>query len=104
MTKKISAKKIKLDPTPGYLVIKPLEATDKTSSGIYLPESHDEKPQKGKVIAKGDDEITDSGVKRKSPANVGDVVIYKKWGGSEVKIDGEEYLFAKFDDILAIII
>ena len=59
--------------------------------------------QKGKVLAVGDDEITDSGAKRSSPAKVGNTVIYKKWGGNEVKIDGTEYLFAKFDDILAVI-
>ena len=59
--------------------------------------------QKGKVLAVGDDEITDSGAKRSSPVKVGNTVIYKKWGGNEVKIDGTEYLFAKFDDILAVI-
>ena len=51
----------------------------------------------------GPEEITDSGTKRKSPVKTGDVVIYKKWGGNEVKIEGKEFLFAKFDDILAIV-
>ena len=73
-----------------------------TASGIYLPDSAGEKPQKGKVLAIGADEITDSGAKKKSPVKVGDVVIYKKWGGSEVKIGGKEYLFSKFEDILAV--
>jgi len=95
--------KINLHPTAGYLLLEPFEAETKTSSGIYLPDSADtEKPQKGKVLAVGPDEITDSGTKRVSPAKVGDIVIYKKWGGSEVKINGKEYLFSKFDDILAI--
>ncbi|KKQ37192.1 MAG: 10 kDa chaperonin [Candidatus Woesebacteria bacterium GW2011_GWA1_37_7] len=96
-------KSIGLKPTAGYLIIEPLEAEERTSAGIYLPDSASEKPQKGKVLAVGDDELTDSGVKRKSPAQVGDVVIYKKWGGNEVKIDRVEYLFAKFDDILAVV-
>lgn len=96
------AKKTKLQPTAGYLLIEPLEASAKTDSGIYLPDSHEEKPQKGKILSVGSDEITDSGTVRKSPAKKGDVVIYKKWGGSEVKIDGKEYLFSKFEDILAI--
>lgn len=97
----MAKKKIKLKPTPGHLVIEPLEAQEKTESGIYLPESASEKPQKGKVIAVGSDETTEKGTKKKSPAKKGDTVIYKKWGGSEVKVNGKEYLFAKFDDILA---
>ena len=101
MAKK-SLKKLNLKPAPGYIVIKPLEAEGKTSSGIYLPDSANEKPQKGKILAVGGDEITDSGAKRQSPAKVGDIVIYKKWGGNEVKIDGIEYLFAKFEDVLAV--
>ena len=94
--------KLNLQPTAGYIIVEPLEAEEKTSAGIYLPDTASEKPQKGKVLAVGDDEITDSGIKKKSPVKAGDVVIYKKWGGSEVKVDGKEYLFAKFDDILAI--
>ena len=99
--KKKTKKKIKLQPTAGYLIIEPQQKEEKTASGIYLPESASDKPQKGTVIAVGDDEVTESG-KKKAPAKVGDVVVFKKWGGSEVKIDGVEYLFSKFDDILAI--
>lgn len=94
--------KINLHPTAGYLLIEPLAAETKTSSGIYLPDNASEKPQKGKILAVGEPEITDSGAKKKSPVAVGDIVVYKKWGGSEVKIEGKEYLFSKFDDILAI--
>jgi chaperonin GroES len=99
---KSKTSKINLKPTAGYLLLDPLEKEEKTATGIYLPDSASEKPQKGKVLAIGEDEITDSGAKRTSPAKVGDTVIYKKWGGNEVKIDGTEYLFAKFEDILAI--
>lgn len=95
--------KLKLNPAPGYIVIEPVGTEEKTASGIYLPDSASEKPQQGKILAVGSDEITDSGTKRKSPVRVGDVVIYKKWGGNEVKLHGVEYLFAKFDDILAIV-
>lgn len=95
-------RKLNLKPTAGYLVIEPLEAQKRTDSGIYLPESAEEKPQKGRVIAVGPDETTEQGIKKPSPASVGDVVIYKKWGGNEVKIEGKEYLFSKFEDILAI--
>ena len=99
----MATKNLNLLPTAGYLLIEPLEKEGKTPSGIYLPDSAGEKPQKGKVLAVGDDEVTDSGLKRKSPVKIGDLIIYKKWGGSEVKIDNREYLFAKFDDILAVI-
>lgn len=86
----------KLKPTAGYLLIEPLEKELKTSSGIYLPDSAGEKPQKGKVLAVGID-LKD----QKKPCKVGDFVLYKKWGGNEVKIDGKEYLFVKFEDVLA---
>lgn len=101
MTGKTSTK-TNIEPVAGYVLIEPLGAQGKTPSGIYLPDNASEKPQKGKVLAIGGDEITDSGAKRVSPAKVGDIVIYKKWGGNEVKIGDKEYLFAKFEDILAI--
>ena len=101
--KKTTTTKVKLSPTPGYLLIEPQDAETKTSSGIYLPDSATgEKPQRGTVLAVGGDEVLDNGKVRKAPAKVKDVVIYKKWGGSEVKLNGKELLFAKFDDILAI--
>ena len=102
MVKKVKNSKLNLTPTAGYLLIEPVEAETKTSSGIYLPDSTSEKPVKGKVLAVGEPEITDSGVKKTAPAKVGDIVIYKKWGGNEVKLGGKEYLFAKFEDILAV--
>lgn len=101
MAKKVKTK-LNLHPAAGYLLIEQMEAETKTASGIYLPDSAGEKPQRGRVLAVGEAEITDSGTKRTSPAKVGNVVIYKKWGGNEVKIGGREYLFAKFEDILAI--
>lgn len=100
---KAKASMLKLDPAPGYLVIEPVGAEEKTASGIYLPDSASEKPQQGKVLAVGPEEITDSGAKKKSPVKAGDTVIYKKWGGNEVKLNGIEYLFAKFDDVLAVV-
>ena len=99
----MSSKNSKIIPAAGYLLLEPTEAEDKTTSGIYLPDTASEKPQKARVLAVGDDEITDSGSTRKAGVKVGDVVIYKKWGGNEVKLESKEYLFAKFDDILAIV-
>lgn len=96
--------KLNLKPTAGYVLIAQEETVRKTSSGIVLPESHEEKPSKGKVLAVGpssccDDDDCKCG---ESPCKVGDVVIYKKWGGNEYKVDDKEYLFVKFEDILAI--
>ncbi|KKQ85575.1 MAG: 10 kDa chaperonin [Candidatus Woesebacteria bacterium GW2011_GWB1_38_8] len=99
----MTRKKLNLKPAAGYVLLEPMEAEEKTASGIYLPDSASEKPQQGKVLAVGPDEVTDSGTVRKSSTKAGDIVIYKKWGGNEVKLDGKEYLFAKFDDILAIV-
>lgn len=97
-------KKVGIQPAAGYLLIEPQEAVSKTAGGIYLPESASgEKPQQGTVLSVGSDEITDGGAKKPAPAKTGDSVIYKKWGGNEVKIDGVEYLFVKFEDILAVI-
>jgi len=94
---------LNIKPAPGYLLLEPLEAENKTVGGIYLPESASEKPQQAVVLAVGDDEIVENGSKRKSPVKTKDKVIYKKWGGNEVKLNGKEYLFAKFDDILAVV-
>ena len=94
--------KLNLKPTAGYLLIAPLEKEGRTASGIYLPDSVGEKPQKGKILAVGPAEITEKGAKRPSPVKTGDVVVYKKWGGNEVKVEGKEYLFVKFEDVLAI--
>lgn len=93
----------KLHPAAGYLIVSPMEKQTQTASGIYLPDSSGDKPQQGVVIAVGADELLDSGAKKSSPAKKGDSVIYKKWGGNEVKISGVEYMFIKFDDILAVV-
>lgn len=96
-------KKLNITPGAGYILIEPAEKEQKTSSGIYLPDSSGDKPQQGTVIAIGAPEVTDNGTKREAPASLGSRVIYKKWGGNEVKIDGHEYLFVKFEDVLATI-
>lgn len=89
---------------PGYALIEPVEVQKQTAAGIVLPDTHDEKSQKGRVIALGGPQVTDSGKKITPQFKVGDTVVYKKWGGDEVKFDmtGKEYLFVKFEDILAI--
>ena len=103
MNTKSNAAIDQIQPAPGYLLIKPDEQETKTSSGIYLPDNaKTEKPQKGSVLAVGANQIS-SDKELSSPAQKGSSVIYKKWGGNEVKIDNVEYLFVKFEDILAVI-
>ena len=101
--KKVTLKASNLQPLPGYVLVEPGEVQKQTESGIYLPDSHDEKPQQGKVLAVGGDWVTEYGATVKAPAKKGDTVIYKKWGGNEVKIGDVEYQFLKFEDILAIV-
>jgi chaperonin GroES len=97
----------KLQPTAGYILVKPVGLEKKTESGIYLPDSHDEKPQKAKVLAVGPEEITDAGAKRAAPCKVNDTIIYKKWGGNEVNLSigkkEDELLFIEFKDVLAVV-
>ena len=93
----------KLTPMPGYVLVAPTEKTTQTAGGIYLPDNHDEKPQAGTVLAVGADWVSEQGATVKSPVKSGDKVVYKKWGGNDVKIADIEYQFLKFEDILAVI-
>lgn len=90
-------------PAPGYVMVRAIEREQKTQAGIYLPDSaKEDKPMTGEVVLVGDNEINDHGIERKSPVKVGNKVVYKKWGGNEVKLEDQEFVFIKFDDILAI--
>ena len=90
-------------PTAGYILIEPEKVETKTASGLYLPETAtQEKPQKGKVLANGS-AIYQESKEINSPAKIGETVIYKKWGANEIKEDGKDYLFVKFEDVLAIV-
>ena len=95
----------KIKPAPGYVLIEPLEEERKTPSGIVLPDSHEEKPQAGRVVATGEILTTEYGAKIKSPCAAGNLVVFKKWAGNEYRPQGEnkDFLFVKFDDIMAII-
>ena len=97
------ATKLNLHPTPGYVLVEPIDVQKQTATGIYLPDTHDEKPQEGKVLAIGGTWITDQGAHINPPCKVGQRVIYKKWGGNDVKVGTTEYQFLKFEDILAVV-
>ena len=93
---------MKIKPLSDRIVIEALEAEDKSSGGIYLPETAKEKPQMGKVIAAGAGRITDAGETVKPEVKVGDKVLYGKYSGTEVTVDGKYYLIVRESDILAI--
>ena len=82
------------------ILIEPSERERKTASGIVIPDSAKEKPQEGKVIAVGGGKTNDAGQLIKPQVKVGDIVMYKKWGGNEIKIEGKDYLIVKEEDIL----
>jgi chaperonin GroES len=94
---------ISLKPLGNRVVVKPIEEEDVTSGGIVLPESAKEKPQKGKVLAIGPGERDDDGKRIKMDVAEGDVVLYAKYSGTEIKMDGEKLLILRESDILAIL-
>src|ERR1700753_1885037 len=93
---------IKLKPLGDRLIVRAIEEEEKTASGLVLPDTAKEKPQKGKVIAVGDGKINEASGKR-SPLDVkeGDEVLYSKYGGTEIKVDGEDLLVLRESDVLA---
>ena len=88
-------------PLDDRVVVEPLEAEEMTAGGIVLPDAAQEKPQRGKVIATGPGKLLDSGNRGELSVKVGDEVIYGKYGGSEVEVDGDEYKILRESDILA---
>ncbi len=95
--------KLNIQPLFDLVLIKPLEEERKTAGGILLPETAKEKPQKGKIMATGPGLTNDDGKLLPMKVKIGQVVMYKKWGGNEIKVDGEEWLLVEQKDILAII-
>ena len=93
---------MKLKPLGDRLIVRAIEEEETTASGIVLPDTAKEKPQKGKVIAAGDGRINEDTGKR-TPLDVkeGDEVLYSKYGGTEIKIEGEELLVLRESDVLA---
>ena len=95
---------VSIKPLEDQIVVKTLEAEQTTASGLVIPDSAKEKPQEGEVLAVGPGRIDDNGQRVPLDVAVGDKVIYSKYGGTEVKYDGEEYLILSARDILAIVI
>jgi chaperonin GroES len=99
-----TATKVVLKPLEDRIVVRPLEAEQTTASGLVIPDTAKEKPQEGEVLAVGPGRFDDSGTKRVPvDVKVGDVVLYSKYGGTEVKYSGEEYLVLSARDVLAVV-
>ncbi len=95
--------KVNIRPLGDKILVKREEAETKTKSGIYLPESATEKPQRAVVLAVGDGKLLDNGSRAEFQVKVGDRVLIGKWGGTEVKLDDQEVMIMTEDDILGII-
>ena len=94
---------MKFKPLQDRILVKRLASEEKTASGIIIPDNAKERPMEAKVIAVGAGKVLDDGTRRKPEVEAGDTVIFGKYSGSEVKLDGEEHLILKEDDILAVL-
>ena len=92
---------IKLQPLADRLVVKPIEREEVTRGGIVLPDTAKEKPQEGEVLATGPGRLSEDGKRIAMDVKVGDIVLYSKYGGTEIKVDGEEMMILRESDILA---
>ena len=96
---------MQVKPLSDHILIEPVSVEEKTKAGIFLPQSSDkERPEQGKVVAVGPGRLLKSGERIAIEIKVGDTVLFSKYGPNEIKIDGKEYLIAKQDDILAILV
>lgn len=90
-------------PLEDRVILKPMEAEQKTAGGIIIPDNAKEKPQKGEVIATGPGKTNEKGAKIEMTLKKGDKVLYGKYSGTEITIDGQDYLIVRESDVLAII-
>jgi chaperonin GroES len=90
-------------PMEDRVILKPMEAEQKTAGGIIIPDNAKEKPQKGEIIAVGPGKVNDKGAKIEMTLKKGDKVLYGKYSGTEITIDGQEYLIVRESDVLAVI-
>ena len=93
-----------LKPLQDRIVIKVIEDTEQTSGGVFIPDSAKEKPQKGEVVAVGEGKTNDKGEKEPMGVNVGDIILYAKYAGTDVKMDGVEYKILSIKDALAVLV
>ncbi|MCL5268668.1 MAG: co-chaperone GroES [Bacteroidetes bacterium] len=94
---------MKIKPLADRVVVRPLEAEEKTKGGLYVPDTAKERPQQGEIVAVGPGRVTDDGKKVPPEVKVGDIILYGKYSGTEVSYEGTEYLIMRESDIFAIL-
>jgi chaperonin GroES len=94
---------MKIRPLADKVLVERIEAESKTTGGIVLPDTAKEKPQRGKVVAVGEGKVQDDGSRRKMQVKKGDLILFTSYAGSEIKVDGKEYLIMDESDIMAVI-
>ena len=94
---------VKVKPLADRVVVSPLEEEEQMRGGLYIPDTAKEKPQSGKIVAVGAGKLSDEGVRIEPDVEVGQTVLYGKYSGTEVTVEGEEYLILRESDILAIL-
>jgi len=94
---------MKIKPLNDRILVRRLEGEQKTAGGIFIPDTAKEKPQQGEVVAAGPGRMADDGKRTAPEVKVGDRVLFSKYSGTEIKVDGVEHLFMKEDDILGIL-
>jgi chaperonin GroES len=92
-----------LRPLQDRIIVKRVEEETKTAGGLFIPETAKEKPQRGEIVAAGNGKKTEEGKVLPLDVKVGDIVLFGKYAGTEVKVDGEEYLMMREDDLLAVV-
>jgi chaperonin GroES len=97
------AKKLNIRPLHDRLIVKRLSEEEKTKGGIIIPDTAKEKPQEGEVIAVGNGKVIEGGKKVPLDVKVGDKILFSKYSGTEIKVEGEEYLIMREDDVQAVI-
>ncbi len=94
---------VKIQPLADRVVVKPTDEAEQMRGGLYIPDTAKEKPQQGEVVAVGPGKLSDEGTRLDMDVKVGDKVLYGKYSGTDVTLDGEEYLIVRESDILAIL-
>ena len=94
---------VKVTPLADRVVVKPLEETEQMRGGLYIPDTAKEKPQQGEIIAVGPGRVSDQGERIAPDLKAGDKVLYGKYSGTEVTVDGEQYLILREADVLAVL-
>lgn len=92
---------VKLQPLADRVIVRPIEKEEVTKGGIVLPDTAKEKPQEGKVLAVGPGRLSEDGKRITMDVKVGDIVVYARYGGTEIKVEGEELMILRESDILA---